>query len=411
MHQKFYFALGFMFVVILITAGSCGTTPPEPKAVLSNLSPNPLILDTVDVGDTIRGFFSFENTGDAALDYTIEFLEPISGSLAPDQSETFFLDVLCEEVGPYMGNLEITSNGGNATLNFEGECEEPITTGSFNVDVRYFGPEIPQNVKNALDDAIEIWNQIILSELPDFEIPDFGSGICGPDEPDLVGEVVDELLILVTPNTTDGAGGGLAAAGPAVALNSSGIDYPRIGCVYIDPADFDNPSMVEILVHELGHVFGIGSLWQPSGLTNRNLLDRVCTSGDPQSFFIGTSAVTAFQDDLGASGNPPIENEYGPGTRCSHWDEEFFDHELMTGFIGGVSNTTDIPLSILTISALEDLGYEVDKSKKEPYTIPACAPNCGALRNLANEPAWEVVLPLKISIDKDGNITFFDESR
>ena len=57
----------------------------------------------------------------------------------------------------------------------------------------------------------------------------------------------------------------------------------------------------------------------------------------------------------------------GAGTAGVHWSESVFGNELMTGFISG----TPDPLSILTVGAMQDLGYTVNYSAADPYTMPA----------------------------------------
>jgi hypothetical protein len=76
---------------------------------------------------------------------------------------------------------------------------------------------------------------------------------------------------------------------------------------------------------------------------------------------------------LGGTGNIPVEQDGGNGTRCGHWDEETFDTELMTGFSEG--STTEL-LSRMTIASLEDMGYSVNLNAADPYTLPSCTPNC-----------------------------------
>jgi hypothetical protein len=54
------------------------------------------------------------------------------------------------------------------------------------------------------------------------------------------------------------------------------------------------------------------------------------------------------------SGGVPVEQDGGPGTRDSHWDEEIFGNEIMTGYI----NNSDNYLSQMTVASLDDLGYD-----------------------------------------------------
>jgi hypothetical protein len=63
----------------------------------------------------------------------------------------------------------------------------------------------------------------------------------------------------------------------------------------------------------------------------------------------------------------PVENTGGAGTRDGHWRESVFGSELMTGFYdSGVAN----PLSAVSAASLRDLGYVVDDSRTEAFTLP-----------------------------------------
>ena len=62
----------------------------------------------------------------------------------------------------------------------------------------------------------------------------------------------------------------------------------------------------------------------------------------------------------------PVENTGGEGTADGHWRESVFKNELMSGFIAASGN----PLSRLTAASLQDLGYKVNLSAAEPYSLP-----------------------------------------
>jgi hypothetical protein len=76
-------------------------------------------------------------------------------------------------------------------------------------------------------------------------------------------------------------------------------------------------------------------------------------------------------DDVGGTGytagkKVPVENEQGGGgTRDSHWRESVFDNELMTGFLNAGAN----PLSVVTVESFADLGYVVDPTGADAYTL------------------------------------------
>jgi hypothetical protein len=125
----------------------------------------------------------------------------------------------------------------------------------------------------------------------------------------------------------------------------------------------------------MGHVLGIGSLWQFS--TFSHLL--VGAGGDdPQ--FMGTRAIPGFQLTGGILAGVPVENSGGQGTRDSHWRESTFDRELMTGFIDANGGN---PLSIITIDSLMDMGYQVNFGAADTYACPS-QNNCAAISGMAS---------------------------
>jgi hypothetical protein len=113
----------------------------------------------------------------------------------------------------------------------------------------------------------------------------------------------------------------------------------------------------EVIVHEMGHVLGVGTLWN----FGRQLLQG--TNADPR--FVGPNGVAGYLDVGGRGGSIPVEEDFGPGTALAHWDEDTFDEELMTGFIG----IGESPLSIMTVGSMADLGYSVNSAAAEDYRV------------------------------------------
>ena len=115
-----------------------------------------------------------------------------------------------------------------------------------------------------------------------------------------------------------------------------------------------------VILHEMGHVLGFGTLWE----FGRDLRDG---TGSPDPRFTGPLAIATYAE-LGGSGTVPIEGDFGPGTQGSHWDEDTFYNELMTGFLNSGARTN--PLSDLSIAAMGDLGYVVNLGTGERYKLP-----------------------------------------
>ncbi len=123
----------------------------------------------------------------------------------------------------------------------------------------------------------------------------------------------------------------------------------------------DDGSLFNVIVHEMAHVIGIGTLWKEHQL--------VKGSGTNNPLFIGEYARIEY-GQLTGSPTPldvPIANTGGAGTREAHWREDVFQFELMTGFLNAGIN----PLSKLTIASLRDIGYEVNYNAADPYQIPS----------------------------------------
>jgi len=148
-----------------------------------------------------------------------------------------------------------------------------------------------------------------------------------------------------------------------------------------DIADLNFPVFQDVIEHEMGHAIGIGTLWG-GFLVNPSLPN----SPGVDTHFTGPQATIEF-DNAGGAGRTvgmkvPVENSQGgQGTRDAHWRESTFANELMTGFVSLGTN----PLSTVTIASLQDLGYMVDLTQAEPYTIA----NPNALR-----VARETLIPL-----------------
>lgn len=225
------------------------------------------------------------------------------------------------------------------------------TTSPFTIEVRFLGG-LTQAQKNAFKAAADRWTRVIVGDLPSVRVD---------------GEVIDDVLILAQGTPIDGPGRILGQAGPTH-LRPTGAGsaafLPAKGIMSFDTADLQkmeqNGTLNDVIAHEMGHVLGIGTVWEM-----KSLLRRV---GIANPTFVGTNAKREYRTlrGSGALRRVPVENTGGEGTRDSHWRETVFRNELMSGFIGTVGN----PLSRLTVGSLADVGYVVDMNAAEPYTLP-----------------------------------------
>jgi hypothetical protein len=263
-------------------------------------------------------------------------------------------------LGPAEGLHVLTARIDEVALPILARAVPPST---FDVDVVFLStPSLAQ--RNAVERAVARWRKVVIGDVPSVAgqlPPDF----CGLGEPSFDG-VIDDLRILVDFRETDGPGGTLAYAGPCAIRTADGLT--ALGAVIVDRDDaaslLGGGQLESVVVHEIGHVLGIGTLW----------FDHVVGAGGTDPHYTGPSGLSAFARVGGGSyvGSPvPVENIGGSGTRDGHWRESAFRTELMTGF--AEDEGTRMPLSLVTIGALEDLGYVVTPWGDDSYVFGSLA--------------------------------------
>ncbi len=220
----------------------------------------------------------------------------------------------------------------------------------YMIDINFAPGEFTQSQIDIFNDAARRWSQIITADLPDVE----------PDEN--VPVPVDDLLIEASAPAIDGPGNVLGQAGPTVLR--SGSYLPILGIMLFDSADLqimeDNGRLEDVILHEMAHVIGFGTIWPYLGLID--------DEGGPDPQFNGAGATLEYNNLFGLSAlSVPVEGGGGPGTQDGHWRETVFDNELMTGWIEPSEN----PLSRVTVASFGDMGYEVNLDAADAYTPPA----------------------------------------
>lgn len=241
-----------------------------------------------------------------------------------------------------------------------------VDRGRFNITLKYVVPPTAKQ-KEVFEAAAARWERIIIKDVPSF------TGVLPSafeDVPDIEG-TIDDVVIEVKLAFIDGPFGILGRAGPRFVRTSDFLTLS--GLMEFDSADLDflaQPGIdlfEEVIVHEMGHVLGIGTLWNinaPDFNFSRNLL----TGTFEQPYFAGRKA-NVFWNAEGGTDELPVENEFGPGTRFGHWKESTMDNELMTGFL----NLGENPLSRITAGSMKDLGYG-SASVGESYELPRGTP-------------------------------------
>jgi hypothetical protein len=266
------------------------------------------------------------------------------------------------------------------------ELPEPDSS-RYNITLVFSEDETTQSLTEAqrqvFIDAAARWEAIITGDLEPVENFSLAANAFLPGAPPVVGTVDDVLIFVRFGNL----GGPLGRAGPRLIreagtpdafLTVAGIMEFEID-EFLPGGFFENQQQYEdVIVHEMGHVIGIGTLWQITGNTE-GILNNPPTvppglpnpNYDPR--FTGVGAVAEYQTLLSSANKPlestvPIDNTGGPGNFNGHWRELTFDNELMTPYAGGLEL-----LSRMTAASLGDLGYTVDVDSQavdQNYQLP-----------------------------------------
>ena len=197
------------------------------------------------------------------------------------------------------------------------------------------------------------------------------------------------ITATIAPN--DGSGGILGSAGPTSASiqDEDGIAggakfaLTTNGEMNFDSEDIDNletnGTLGAVIEHELGHVLGIGTLWDTNSFTSPAFAGTQSIYTDGTGQYTGAAGLAAWQTEFGQPGATfvPVELGGGDGIANGHWNEvddgagltgitqagtgKDFRNELMTGWLNAPTF-----VSQLTLNSLQDIGYTVAVPVPEP---------------------------------------------
>jgi len=159
---------------------------------------------------------------------------------------------------------------------------------------------------------------------------------------------------LITCFSFSTVGGSVAQGGPRFIAGTRTIVS---GLIIIDPADLDisiaDGSFFNTILHEFLHVIGIGTLWGEEVAGEDFIIDASTAT-------YSASGALAVWGQIGCSGDLPLDSDLG------HWDEDCLKNEIITStYTAGET----IIFSNITMAALEDLGYTVDRSQADSFTL------------------------------------------
>ncbi|KAG5177313.1 hypothetical protein JKP88DRAFT_265067 [Tribonema minus] len=281
----------------------------------------------------------------------------------------------------------------------------------FNISLK-FAADTPNDIKALFKKAAKKWESVITADVSDF--PAWTKDWFGGFVPGVkyFGRV-DDIVIAAQVTFLDGVGGTLAYSGPYYMRGDTKL--PISGVLFFDVEDvqplLDNGSFGDVVLHEMGHVLGIGieDLWP----TLASKCGGACKPKSDASYYTKGSTGTCYAQkaaaELGLKGRlqlgPPILlRERLPRANYFNYHFNYYFNYGIHGSLATSAATLlrdQVPLTdILRLrnatvtdnpppdcpplachsGALQDLGYTVDYTKADAFDPAGCkrAPALGA---------------------------------
>ena len=227
--------------------------------------------------------------------------------------------------------------------------------GDFDIELVFLG-SFTERQKRILHWATWRWMAVVKKDLPDYEFTQGWSGMCGDQSIEIPpGERIDDLRIYITTFDEHDLPRSVGWGSPRLLRAETYL--PVVGCMAFN---LHRANLPITGLHEIGHVLGFGTLlWRRFGFYQNP------SNGD--THFNGPLAIAAFDD----AGGRDYTGKKVPVSGRAHWRRPVLSGELMVSS-GGPE------LSAITVQSLADLGYGVDVSQADPYTLPGAASKASA---------------------------------
>ena len=221
-----------------------------------------------------------------------------------------------------------------------------LSKGDFDIELVLLD-DFTESQKRVIEYTAQRWMAVIIEDVPEYEFTGVWSGQCGGQSFEIPsGERIDDLRIYVA---TGGQSPDIHGTGGIYVMREES-HLPVVGCMAFD---LSHANLLVTGLHEIGHVLGFASeVWNELGFYQNP------PNGDEH--FNGPSAIAAFD----AAGGSDYDGAKVPLVRGeSHWRLSILEGELMSPSGGGT-------LSAITVQSMADLGYGVDVTQADAYSLP-----------------------------------------
>ncbi len=206
---------------------------------------------------------------------------------------------------------------------------------SFDIELIFSDDNVSQVLKNKIRAAADQWEDIIVQDLPDF----ISTNTCSYSQPS--SNLIDDVRIYVS--FTD------SRYSHSSLCETRASDLPASGHIVIT-RDESIEFIMDNALHEIGHVLGIG-------LGNRwNVFVKKING---EYYFTGPLAVAAFNKANNELNHAKIPLD----SNGQHWLHEVIYDDISRELFGTYF------LNAITIQALADIGYVVDVTQADSYTL------------------------------------------
>ena len=293
--------------------GSSGSAPDTQFRFVELVSDKILSTESSNFEFLARSRFS-QSSGAYRGSYTYSILDEEIGSaiisLRYDSGTECTMGLYF--IQPIHGHMQFSCSNGTSRDNLQWRLFEAPNPNSFDIDIVWVGEELSGSNRFAFDAAVERWETIITSDLTDFYL-DWGDLPSSVDEvndyfdngsDERVFGYVDDLRIYVNFRSVDGQGGNWGSANFRLYRLSSYL--PIISIMTIDTDDLALFSMLtfqDLIMHEIGHALGFGTVWENLDLLQNPSINDFGNpiTPAPDTHFSGNKAIAAFNTVGGES--------------------------------------------------------------------------------------------------------------